>query len=154
MSLQVEFELTPKTKRWLKKYPSEFELAFYKALRKAMFYAERKAKVSFGTAGKPNVRTGHLRRSIQSDVRKKYDSLVGILFSDVVYAAVQEYGATIKPRVKDFLRFQVNGDFVYTRQVIIPARPFLGPALQDNLTTIQQIVRDEIVEQMNRPEGT
>jgi len=152
MALQVKFELTEKSKRWLKKYPSDFEEAFYKALKKGMWYAERQAKASFGSAGKPKVRTGHLRRSIKSDVDRKYGSLVGVLFSDVIYAAVQEEGATIRPRVKDFLRFQVGGQFVYARQVIIPARPFLGPALSDNLTKIQQIVRDSLVEQMNRPE--
>lgn len=151
--LQVKLKLADSSKRWLKKYPEDFELAFYKALRKAMFYAERKAKASFGTAGKPKVRTGTLRRSIESDVDRQYNSLVGVLFSNVVYAATQEEGRTIVPRVKDWLRFQVGGQYVFAKKVIIPARPFLGPALQDNLTKIQQIVRDEIVEQMNRPEG-
>ena len=154
MSLKVGLELTRQSQRWLRKYPSEFEKAFYKALRKAMFFAERKAKTSFGTAGKPNVRTGHLRRSIQSDVEKKYDSLIGVLFSNVIYARIQEEGGTIKPRVKDFLRFQGDRDgiFVYARQVIIPPRPYLEPSIQDNKTKIRNIVRDEIVKQMNRPE--
>ena len=152
MSLKVGLELTRQSQRWLRKYPKEFEKAFYKALRKAMFYAERKAKTSFNTSGKPKVRTGHLRRSIQSDVEKKYNSLIGVLFSNVVYARIQEEGGTIKPRVKDFLRFQVGGETVYAKQVIIPPRPYLGPAISTNIIKIQQIVRDEIVKQMNRPE--
>lgn len=152
MSLQVKLELTTETKRWMRKYSGQFERAFYKALRRAMFYAERKAKSGFGSGGRPKVVTGNLRRSIQSDVETKYNSQIGILFSNVIYAAIQEEGGKIKPKVKDWLRFQVDGQWRFAKQVILKPKPFLEPALTENITSIQKIIRDELVKQMNRPE--
>jgi phage gpG-like protein len=47
-------------------------------------------------------------------------------------AAVQQFGATIKPKSGSFLRFKVNGRWYSLRQVTIPARPYL-PTQQGGL---------------------
>jgi phage virion morphogenesis protein len=49
------------------------------------------------------------------------------------YAATHQFGATIRPRKGEFLRFRGagNGGFTFAREVTIPARPFLGLDAED-----------------------
>lgn len=46
--------------------------------------------------------------------------------TNVKYAAVHQFGKTIKPKKAKALRFQVGGRWMSKKQVTIPARPFLG----------------------------
>jgi len=80
----------------------------------------------------PWTRKGFLKNSIVTQVdpsgRRAY---VG---SGLVYAPVHEFGATIRPKTKPYLVFFVgekagSGHWVRTKQVTIPPRPYLGPAL-------------------------
>ena len=41
-------------------------------------------------------------------------------------AAVHQFGATIVPVEKQFLRFQIGEEVVFAKEVTIPARPYLG----------------------------
>ena len=43
-----------------------------------------------------------------------------------IYAAVHQFGATIRAKNVPFLRFKVGGRFVSKPSVTIPARPFIG----------------------------
>lgn len=63
--------------------------------------------------------------------------------TDVLYAAVHQFGATIKPKKGDRLFFTVGGRKVAAKQVRIPARPFLGLSKSDE-AEITQIIDDEI----------
>lgn len=61
--------------------------------------------------------------------------------------SVHELGGTIKPKVGKYLKFQIAGQWKTVKQVVIPARPFLRPAIQrsqDNMVEIitRQIMRD------------
>lgn len=47
---------------------------------------------------------------------------------DVRYALIHELGGVIKPVRAPALVFQVDGQWVRTQQVTIPARPYLRPA--------------------------
>lgn len=47
-------------------------------------------------------------------------------------AAVQEFGATIVPRTARMLRFEVDGQVVFTKRSVVPARPWLRPAADQN----------------------
>jgi phage gpG-like protein len=67
---------------------------------------------------------------------------VGIPFG--VIGAVHQFGATIKAKVAAYLRFQINGRWSSKKQVVIPARPWLG---------ISQADRVGIVEIMKRQAG-
>lgn len=50
--------------------------------------------------------------------------------SDLVYAPVQEFGATIRPRRAQALRFFVGGRLVFARKVTIPAQPYVTPTFE------------------------
>jgi HK97 gp10 family phage protein len=90
---------------------------------------------------KAPVRTGKLRDSITYQVNGN-QLIIG---PHVPYSAYQEFGTAtrgefggspyvIQPRMKKYLRFQVNGQWVSTKQVIhpgIPPHPFMRPAVEE-----------------------
>lgn len=90
-----------------------------------------------------NVRSGNLRRSIQSDVTDQPAEVSGRIFSDasVPYAAIHEYGGTTRPHVIEaknggVLAFQAGGRAIFVRRVNhpgskIPSRPFMRPTLAE-----------------------
>ena len=51
--------------------------------------------------------------------------------SNRVYAAIHQFGGTIRPVKAKALRFKVAGGFVVATAVRIPARPYLGVNVQD-----------------------
>lgn len=127
MTVSVALKFTAQTKRYMRKFPNEFKKGFYTGLRKAMLIVEKEAKTNVNR-GHPEfleVRTGNLRRSILSDVDWKGGELVGSVYSGVVYSAVHELG------------FQH-----------IPARPYLRPAIEDNLERIEDLIQDEILKEI------
>lgn len=72
--------------------------------------------------GKPLVDTGRLRNSIiveSSDT----EAVIG---TNLIYAPVHQFGATIKPKNGKFLRFKIGNKEIFTKQVVIGARPFIG----------------------------
>ena len=128
--VSFKLELDKRSKRFLRKFPNAFKQGFHKGLILAMKEAEGKAKISFGKTGKPKVVTGHLRRSIQSRVLKRGgNDLIGQLWSDVIYASTHEFGDPV-------------------RNII--ARPYLKPAIEDNIDSIEEIVQREIFREFER----
>lgn len=111
-------------------------------LLKAALFTESEAKQSFNTAGKPNVVTGRLRSSIRSGVQ----GLTMWLGSNVSYAPTQEFGAKITPKSGKYLKFKIQGQWKTVKEVVIPARPFIAPAVVDNLDKIGDIIKNEILE--------
>ena len=74
-------------------------------------------------------RTGRLRQSIQSATNEV--ALTAQVGTNVIYAPVHEFGATIRPKGHPFLRFRgKSGEWVFMREVTIPPRPYLGPAAE------------------------
>ena len=142
--LDIDLKLDTKSKIWLKKFHPNFKEGFYKGLKKAMMYAESKAKKSFGKAGNLKARSGHLRRSIKSGANRNK----GWLSNDVVYAGIHEYGGTIKPKGGGYLKFKIGDQFVSVKEVVIPARPFLKPAIEDNYNKIEDIIFDRILKEI------
>lgn len=57
------------------------------------------------------------------------------------YAHVHQYGATIKAKDAPFLKFMLGESFVKTKEVTIPARPFVGLS-SDNAAEIVDLVTD------------
>jgi len=125
-----------------------FNSAVRDGLRQAMFYAEAKSKGRFNTPGNLHVRSGTLRRSINSKVEDYGDTLIGKLGSNVIYARVHELGAVIRPRASKYLKFQVNGKWVSVKQAVIPARPFLRPAIEENIDRMANIIKDEVMRKL------
>jgi len=52
--------------------------------------------------------------------------------TNVVYAAIQEFGGTITPRRAPFLRFQIDGEWVSAKSVRIPAHPYVRPTFDED----------------------
>jgi len=132
----------------LQKFPAEFKKGLLKGVRDSMFFVEAAVKTRFGRPGELGVRTGNLRRSIQSGMKGMTDSIVGWIGSNVVYAKIHELGGVIRPRTKKYLRFQIEGQWKTVKEVIIPARPFLEPSINENIEKIKSIIRSSIIREV------
>ena len=106
------------------------------------------------------VDNGILRNSLY--YRVEGDSV--FVGSQLPYAVFVEYGTgefhldadgnpephsswEIKPKSAKALKFEVNGNSVFSKKVIVPgmhAQPFLRPALHGSYGFIKQVVRDEL----------
>lgn len=75
---------------------------------------------------------GNLRRSIHT---LKIDSSGSTVWyevgSNLNYAAIQEFGGTIKAKKGRLLVFEIDGQLIFTKQVEIPAQPYLRPAFDE-----------------------
>lgn len=114
------------------------------AVRTATRRVDRNAKI--------NVRDNFKKNShgtLRSSIRMQFDParLTGRVGTDIVYAAIHEFGGVTRPHVirvrnairadgkPGVLRFKVGGRWVYRKQVNhpgsrIPARPWLQPAYE------------------------
>lgn len=72
--------------------------------------------------GKTLTDSGFLRNSISFEA-SDHGVAVG---TNAIYAAVQQFGATIRPVSATRLRFELGGETIFSQEVTIPARPFLG----------------------------
>lgn len=114
-------------------------------VRKAMFFAEGETKASFGKPGFPMVRSGHLRRSIQSGiVEKNRDTITGAVWSNLIYARIQELGGVVLPKKGPFMRFKIGGRWVTSYGYRIPPRPYLKPSVENNIDKIKEIIINSI----------
>lgn len=101
-----------------------------------------------GGANKLKVQTGRLRSSIRFLVAEREKEISIAFGSDVIYAAIHEFGGKtrahrIEPRRKKFLHFFSGGQEIFSRGVNhpgsrIPARPFLTPGVTDEEPRFRQ----------------
>jgi phage gpG-like protein len=90
---------------------------------------------------------GHLRRSVNYQVQETGDGIMGSVGTNVVYAAIHEYGGVtrahvIQARNKKALAFQVGGVSLVRKSVQhpgskMPERSFLRSSLRDNEARIK-----------------
>lgn len=111
-----------------------FRAGLLSGVKKAMLFVEGSAKKSFGRSGNLKVRTGLLRRSITTKVKESGDIVEGIIGNNVTYAAIHEFGG-------------MAGRGLKTK---IPARPFLKPAIEDNVIQINRIIQKEIRKEVKK----
>lgn len=77
--------------------------------------------------------TRNLEKSITKEVITESGEVVGRIGTNVIYAAIQEFGGVIKAKVKDYLTFQTkDGKWHKAKEVTIKAQPYLRPALLEN----------------------
>ena len=118
-----------------------------KNLLKAAALIQRTARKSFkpgGGRGKnPSTGPFTLRKGTQqlskSILVTKTGSGIGTIVKvgpKVKYGGIHEFGGTITPKRKKFLRFQVEGKVIFTKKVTIPARPYMAPSLEKNREAI------------------
>lgn len=147
---QIELELDKESEKWMTELPHEFRKAMIRGVKQGILFAEAQSKKSFGKSGNLKVRSGHLRRSIKSTIKERHKEIVGTLSNNVIYAGIHEYGGVIKPKKGKYLTFKVGDRWVKVTSVKIPARPFIRPAIEDNLTKIVNIIEDVITREMNK----
>ena len=92
--------------------------------------------------------TGQLRTST---VYKVMGNRV-VIGSNLKYARIHEFGGVIKAKNSPFLVFKIGKQWISVKQVTIPARPFLRPALADSkgaaLSIIQRLANEALREAM------
>lgn len=139
----VEFNVTIDDKelqKRLKNWDSGVKQAMIKSLTQSALLVQNEAKTN-----SPYLR-GALRRSITSQINKsKYSAKIG---TDIIYAAIHEFGGEIRPKRAKFLRFQIDGKWVMTKKVIIKAFKgvgYLRPALQKNTSKILEYFKNNLI---------
>ena len=76
-------------------------------------------------SGQPLVDTAVLRSSITYKTGNDESGAFLEVGTNKNYARVHQFGAVIKPRSGQFLRFMGRNGYVFAKSVTIPARPFL-----------------------------
>ena len=88
---------------------------------------ERETKKNIRKQGLIDV--GNLRASIRAQRDRPGVVIVG---TNVIYAAIHEFGGVITAKNKPMLVFKINGQWIRKRSVTIPARPYLRPAFDSH----------------------
>ena len=124
----TKFDWEKAGKEYVEQMPNKLKESLIKGIEEAMLKAEEHAKKGFGSGkGAPNsppgpliARTGHLRRGIESGVNE--GDYIGYLKNKVKYGEYHELGT--------------KG---------MPARPFLRPAIINNIDELNRIIKDNII---------
>lgn len=119
--MEIDLIIDPNNKKVFPKLRKDFKRATLKGVKDAMFYAEGMSKKRFGTPGNLRVVTGRLRASINSKAQIIKNEIIGSVQTDVKYGAKHEFGT--------------HG---------MPKRPFLKPAIEENLNKINDIILNSI----------
>ncbi len=144
----LKLEVNKKDLASIKEMPEEFRKGLEKGVRRAMFFAEGKAKRRFGTPGNLQVQTGHYRRSIRSGISPASAGVIGYLAADVIYASIHETGGVIRPKKGEYLRFPIQGRWVTVKRVVIPKRPLITPSITENLDEMGNIIIKDIIKEL------
>lgn len=80
-------------------------------------------------------KTGALRRSI---VETGGNNQIEV-WTNLIYAPIHEFWWTIYPKNWKYLIFKMNGKLIRTKRVVIPKRPYLWPALEENKNEILSV---------------
>ncbi|RZG81819.1 phage virion morphogenesis protein [Acinetobacter sp. WCHAc060033] len=89
---------------------------------------------------KPLVQSNNLMNSIHYQISGNL-LLVG---SNLIYAATHQFGATIKAKNAKSLSWKVGDQSIFVKQVVIPAREYLGISLADE-TELYAIAEDHLL---------
>ncbi len=84
-----------------------------------------------------NQRSGLLVSSIFSQVVEDGSSVMGIVGANTPYARIHEYGGVIEPKNALALRFQINGQWVTVKRVVMPERSYLRSTLAERADGIR-----------------
>jgi phage gpG-like protein len=138
--IKMEMITHPKTKLYMSKLPGMVREGLVSGVKDSINFGKDEAKNSFGMSGKPQNKTGKLSNSIKASFLAGINQIKGSLSSDEIYARIQEEGGTIRAKNSKYLTFQIGGSWVKVASVNIPARPYLHPAIMDNLRQIEAII--------------
>lgn len=148
--LIITIRSTPQTEMLLNTMPRRWSEALYRGVADSVNEIVILVKNSFGRIGNLKVISGGLRNSIDGNIQRRMNTIVGMITSDKEYAAVHEFGATIRAKSSEYLTFQIHGAWKKVKQVEIPARPFLRPGVLDNLQVISTLIQNTIKREVDR----
>jgi len=103
--------------------------------------------------GRPGlaIDSGDLTNSIIVEEAEKTATSASVnVGTGVEYAAIHEFGGIIKARVKKALHFVVNGQYRFAKAVVIPARPYLRPAVDEHKPEIQTAIEASLRASMEK----
>jgi len=86
--------------------------------------------------------TGGMTNSIIVESQRHKDGAEATAKVQKIYARIQEFGGTIRPRKAKLLHFFVDGKEIFAKKVTLPARPYLKPAIDDNKPEIIKAMAD------------
>jgi hypothetical protein len=127
-SREVEQKLTGTTLR-MKTIAKKMMTA---ANREVLKTAKKNVRSQFKTHGSSgdDPHNPPIAKSLKASNSKK-ENFTSFVFARSLHAAVQEKGCAIKPKNRKYLTFKINGKWIKSQGVTIPARPFLQPAISD-----------------------
>ena len=138
-SVDITDEVSPRLKRMIKKNP---ELS--RDLLSYISEAVVNRTVIHQLSGQSlNRKTGTLAKSITYKLLNDHISKVG---TNVAYAAIHEFGGIIRPVNAKALTFKIKDQWISTKKVTIPARPYLGTALEYVMKNEAQNIMDKRLE--------
>ena len=144
MEIDAKFDGQDRLKSEMQAIGSRIPGRVYQAMLQACALVEIKAKTHHLAGATLQPRTRFLQRSVKSDVRQTGDTVSGRIGSPLVYAAIHEFGGIIKPKNAQFLVFQIDGQWIRTKQVTIPKREWLSKSLEDVKGQIERLFGREI----------
>jgi len=116
-----------------------------KALEQGASVIEAHAKMNAEAHGLH--KTGNLIGSIQIYDKMPFSVMVGS--RGVIYAAVHEFGATISPkRAKMLSWIGESGERIFAHKVVIPARPYLRPAVDENKSAVEAAIANVVKQEL------
>lgn len=142
----IKSYMTVRSKNMLKGLPKAFEEGSEKGFEHGLRDVVADIKNKFTSASGLRIRSGKLRDSINSTMKKQGGTLHGYVGSTEEYAPTHEFGAIITPKVGDYLKFKGKSGWVSVKKVVIPRRPFLLPGIERN----KEKIADQLVKYINR----
>ena len=151
--------------RAMEKYETQWPKAIIRGFHRGLKFSHRYAitkRMAGGGSRAPSlpnklrIRSGKLRRTVAIIPPRRRSSGVfegGLKAgsASVIWARIHEYGGIIRARLARYLNFKTpDGKWHRVRQVRIPARPYLTPAL---LATDKDILR-EVRKSLGKLAGT
>lgn len=93
-----------------------------------------------------NRRSNRLWRSIHPEVYRRSGTIIGIVGTDVEYAAIHEFGGTIRAKDESgYLRFPVGDGYATVREVEMPKRPFMSRTFKKKQRRIASLIRSNVL---------
>ncbi len=119
--------------------------ALARALTKAAIKIESSAKRE-GFTGRPRLQSHAGSAGLAGSITHFVDAsaLRAVVGTNKIYARIHEFGGTIKPVRARMLAWQTDGEWHFAKQVTIPPRPYLGPALKSNRPAVEKLMAGEV----------
>jgi phage gpG-like protein len=123
----------------LRKCGARYMFAYVQAFKAMLLEVEERVRRSIVEQGLQ--REGELRDSVRARILSLNTSgIEGEVRVSVVYAAIHEFGGIITAK-REYLVFQLDdGEWVRTKSVAIPARPYFQPVIESMLPHIDEIL--------------